>query len=135
MNVDDAPPALLHEQRREKPHVSRKADQVNLALLQRGHDFTIMLGPVLAFRRNDQRGEAETTSGLNAPGFGSIGNNDGDTSFGNTTCGNILGDGFEVRTASGEEDAEILHGSSERSAISFQPSVHHNSTCTEDRQS
>src|ERR1700690_3977391 len=117
MNVEDASRELLHEPRRKQPHVSRKADQVNLMLPQCSHDFTIMLSPVLVFRWNYQRGEAETTGGFDPKRIGSIGNDDRNSSVGNTPSGNIPGDGFEVRTASREEDSEIFHASFQLSAI------------------
>src|ERR1700690_823807 len=107
MNVEDAPWELLHEPWREQAHVSGKTDQINLVLLQRSHDFAIMLGPVSALRRNCQRGKAKTTSGFNPARIRPVRNDHGDPSAGNPPSGDVPGDGLEVRAASGEEDAEI----------------------------
>src|SRR5258708_9897668 len=99
MNVEDAPRKLLHEPRRKQPHVSRQAEQVNLVLLQHSHEFTIMFSPVLAFRRNDQRGEAETTGSFYPPCIRPIGNDYSDTSVGNLSGCDIPGNSFKIRTA------------------------------------
>ena len=99
----------MHEPRRQQPHISRKTDQINLVLPERSYDFTIMLGPVSILRRNYQRGQPEPAGSLNTTRILSIGNNDGDACIGNAPSRDILGDGLEVRTASGEQDAEILH--------------------------
>src|SRR5580692_560089 len=65
MNVEDAPGKLLHEPRREQPHVSCQAHKVNLVLPQGAYDLTIVLVSVFAFGRKYQRGESEAASGLN----------------------------------------------------------------------
>ena len=43
MNIQDPLRELLHEPWREQAHVSSQADQIDLVLLQRSHDFAIML--------------------------------------------------------------------------------------------
>ena len=109
MNVKNAPGKLLHKPRREQPHISRKTDQINFVFLQSSYYLTIMLGTIFGSGWNHQRGEPEPAGSLNTTCILSIGNNDGDACIGNTPSRDILGDGLEVRTASGEQDAEILH--------------------------
>jgi hypothetical protein len=86
---------------------------------QGSYDFAIVLVAVLAFRRNYQRTESETASSLNPASVSFVGNNDGDAGIRNTPGRDIPGDGLEVRTASGEQDAEIFHGISKNQPAAF----------------
>ena len=52
MDVQNPPRKLLHEPRRQQPHVSGQADQVYVFLFQSGDDFAVMLLARLALRRN-----------------------------------------------------------------------------------
>lgn len=95
-------------------------------LLQRSHDFAIVLRPLFALRRNYQRSKLKPTSGLNPLGIRPVGDDDSDAGVGNSSSSDMFGDGFEIRTASGEKNADVLHGSFGWS--SFQLGVDHNST-------
>ena len=118
---------LLHEPGREQAHVSRQADQIDFVLLQRGDDFAIMLFARLALGWNDQGFESHALGDFEAAGLRLVGDDDGNAGVGNFARSDILGDGFEVRAASGEEDAEVFHEERlQLSAISF-PTLHHNS--------
>jgi hypothetical protein len=123
MNVKYAARKLLHKPRREQPHVSRKAHEINPVLLERGDDFTIMLSPVLILRRNHKRGEAQPTGSVNTSRILPIGNNNSDARIRNTPGRDIVCNGLEVRTASGEQDAEILHWVVESLHISIRPAA------------
>jgi hypothetical protein len=46
---------------------------------------------------------------FNSAGIGFVGDDDCDASVRDLSRRYVLSDGFEVRTASGEEDAEIFH--------------------------
>ena len=78
-----------------------------------------MFSPVSILRRNYQRCKPEPAGSLNTTRILPIGNNDGNACFGNTPSRDILGDGLEVRTASGEQNAKVLHEISMSSAISI----------------
>ena len=54
MDIQNPVRKLLHKPRRQQPHITRKADQLNAMLFQRGHNFTIVIFARLAFGRNDQ---------------------------------------------------------------------------------
>ena len=72
MDIENAPGKLLHEPRREQPHVSCQAHKVNLVLPQGAYDLTIVRVSVFAFGRNYQRGESEAASGLNPASVSSV---------------------------------------------------------------
>ena len=54
MNVQYLVRKLFYEPGRKQPHVSRKADEIDFVLLQRGYHFAVVIFTLLAFRWNDQ---------------------------------------------------------------------------------
>jgi hypothetical protein len=43
MDIENSTRKLLHEPRREQPHISGQADQIDVILLQRRHYLAVML--------------------------------------------------------------------------------------------
>ena len=55
MDIENPPRKLLHKPWRKQPHISGKANQIDIVLLQRRDNFAVMLFPRLALRWNHQR--------------------------------------------------------------------------------
>ena len=67
-----------------------------------------MLGAFAAVGLNGERGEAAFASSGEAWRVGFIRDDDGDFGIRDAARGNAIGDGEEVRAASGEQDAETM---------------------------
>jgi len=64
----------------------------------------------LTFRGNGDCVEAALAGGFEPGGVGAIRDHDGDAGIGYRAGRNAVGDGDEVGAASGEENAEVFHG-------------------------
>src|SRR4029077_2006476 len=93
------------------------ADQVDFVLLQGSDDFAVMLFSWLALGRDDQGFESNAVCDFEAAGVRLVGDNDSDAGVGDLAGSHVVSDGFEVRAASGEKDAEVFHGSYQLSAF------------------
>ena len=93
---------LPHEPGREQAHVTGEADEIDLVVEERSHNFAVVLLARLAFRRNDERVEAALAGGFDAGSVGAVRNHDRNAGIGYPASRNAVGDGHKVRAASGE---------------------------------
>src|SRR5258708_9295514 len=80
-------------------------------LLQRGDDLAIVLFGQCAFRWNDERLKASVAGNCDAGRFSVVGDDNRDPGAWDTARIDGVGDGYEVRAASGEKNAERFHDS------------------------
>src|ERR1700756_3846371 len=109
MDIQNSMRKLLHEPRREQPHVSRETYQVDRVLLQRSDNFAVMLLARLAFGWNHQRIQSALARGRNSGGVGLIRDDDSDARIRNAACIDAVCNGDEIRSASGEKHAQRFH--------------------------
>ena len=109
MDIQNPARKLLHEPGREQAHVSGEADEVDVLMFESGDDFAIMLLARLAFRRNDECIQAALAGGRDSRGVWFVGDDDCDARVGDAARVNAVGDGDEVRAATGKEYAESTH--------------------------
>ena len=109
MDVENPLRKLLHEPRREQAHVSREADQIHIVLLERGDDFAVVFLSRLALRWNHQRIQAALPCRGDARCVRFVGDDNGNARVRDAARVDAVGDGDEVRAASGEKNAEGMH--------------------------
>ena len=100
---------LLHKPWRQQAHVSGKANKINFVVLQSGDYFAVMLLARLALGRDDKRFQPTLAGRRNARCIWLVGDDNGDPRIGNAAGVDVIGDGDEIRTASGKEDAQGFH--------------------------
>jgi len=102
MNIQNPLRKLLHEPGREQPHVSGQADEIDVVLREGGDDFAVVFFAGLAFGRNHQSIQPALTRDGNPRRIGPVRNDDCDARVRNAARINAVGDGDEVRPASGK---------------------------------
>jgi hypothetical protein len=80
-----------------------------LVFFQRRDDFPVVLFARSAFRWNDYRIQSALAGGLDPRRVRLIRDDDGDPRVGNAPGVDAIGDGNEIRAASGEKNAEGMH--------------------------
>src|SRR5580704_9580071 len=78
-------------------------------LFQSGYYGAIVFLARSALGGKHQRSKAQLLRGGDPARVGLIRDDDRDARVGNVARGDVAGDGFEIRAASGKQDAEILH--------------------------
>ncbi len=109
MNIQNPPRELLHKPRREQPHVSRKADEIHIVLLERRDDFAVVLFSWLALRWNHERIQPALPRRGDARCVRFVGDDNGNSRVRDAARIDAVGDGDKIRAASGEENAKGMH--------------------------
>src|SRR5579862_3516363 len=100
MDVENAIVESSHELRREEPHISRQAYQVNALFLQ-GRNYQLIVGLALeSLRRNYPCFDSQRASLFNSPRVFTVAQGDGDFSVGNASGCHVGSERFEIRAAS-----------------------------------
>jgi hypothetical protein len=80
-----------------------------LVLLQSCDYFAVVIFPLFAFGGNHQRLKPQVPGNFESHGVGPIGDDNRYPRVRNLPSSDIPGDGFKIRTAARQEDAEIVH--------------------------
>ncbi len=112
MDVENPPRELLHEPGREQPHVSGKADQINFVLLERRDNLSVMILSRFALGWNHHRIQSASARSGDARCVCIVRDDDANARIDDAARVDAVGDGDEVRAASGEENTEGMHASS-----------------------
>jgi hypothetical protein len=107
MDIQDALGKLAHEVSRQQAHEARQADQVHLPPAQFGHHHAVVHFAVQPFRGDAHGRDAAPPRDLEPRGLGAIGDHHRDGGA-DTAGGGAVGDGLEVRPASGAQNAQVL---------------------------
>ena len=112
MDVQNALRKLAHEMRAEQAHEAGQAHQVDVVLAQFRDQQAIVDFAIEALGRNGDGVQAALAGDLQAARFRAIGNHHRDLGV-DRPGGDVVGDGFEIRSAAGEQNARaassILH--------------------------
>src|SRR5262249_5813752 len=112
MNVQYPIGKRFEKEGRDQAHVSRQANQINFVLAQASDNRSIVLGAGDSFALDYMGVEPTLFGGLQAGNIGLVGDHDCDLRSGNLSGCDVVGNGDEVGTASGEEYAESFHSMS-----------------------
>src|SRR5437764_574678 len=124
---------------REQSHVAGQADELHTMLTKAGDHLLVVLRAREPLRLDHVRVQPALLGGDNSGSVGLVGDHHRNFSVGNSTGGDGIGDGQEVRAASGEQNAELrlasfgvqvkqcnsLKSGYRRSAVSYQGSKVH----------
>src|SRR5438552_9169046 len=108
MNVEDPLGKATHKLWREQSHVSGQADQVNLGRSQGRNHFFLMLLALFPLRWDYLSIQSAPSRRPYPRRLRNVGNDDGNLHR-QFPILDVVSNGFEIRAASGEQDAESLH--------------------------
>src|SRR5258708_38803783 len=109
MDIENLTRELLHEPGREQAHVSGETDQVHIMLLERINNFAIMLFARFTLRWNYERMQAALARRGDTWCIGFVGDDDSNARSDDSARVDAVGDGNEIRAASGKENAKGMH--------------------------
>src|SRR5579859_1508200 len=109
MDVEHTLRKRSEKNRGEQTHVTCKAHEINFVLAQASNNRGIVFGAFQTLPWNNMRVQPTLLCSLNARDMWLIRDDNRDLGSGNLSRSYIVGDGNEVRTASGKEDTEFLH--------------------------
>ena len=121
MNIHDAIRESAYEFRRKQAHVSGQADQIDLRLPERRHNFGIMLFADTAFGRNQLRVQSAPLCRLQPGSIRAVGDHYSDFRVKPAGLDGIR-NGLKIGAASGKQDAKFFErGHARRTAPCGRP--------------
>src|SRR6202790_4028455 len=108
VNIQNAIGKRSHEKRREQPHVSGEADEIDLLLAEDGDDLAVVGFALETFGGNDARRDFALLSLVNARRAFTVANDHGDFGIGNAAVGDAVREGLEVRAAAAQQHGYAL---------------------------
>jgi hypothetical protein len=109
VDVEDAVGEGTDEAWRDDAHVTGEADEVDFVLMEAGEHLGVVVGTLATSGGNAERGEVHLARRGETGSVFAVGEDDGDFGTKEALLLDGFGNGEEVGTSAGEEDAETAH--------------------------